>query len=148
MSSSFHKNYSLKPGIFVELVSSSSNQPNSMDTTSDLQTFLDANILLALSDVYLSLFPQTKIVGAIAERSLDSLFKTMLCIFEVHGPGNCMYQLFNIYTSVCPIRSLILSDLIQAKREIALRCLPRMFQDWFAPGFNVHPAAVFHMMEV
>ncbi len=35
-----------------------------------------------------------------------------------------------------------------AKRDFAHRCLPRMYQDWFAPGYNAHPAAVYHMMEV
>jgi hypothetical protein len=63
-----------------------------MDTISDLKTFLDANILLALSDVYLSLFLQIESVGPIAERLLDWLFKTMLCIFEVHCPGICVFQ--------------------------------------------------------
>jgi hypothetical protein len=62
---------------------------NSMDTTSpDLRFLLDANLIHALSDVYLSLFPQIRTVGPIAERSLDCLFKTMLCIFEEHGPGH------------------------------------------------------------
>jgi hypothetical protein len=59
-----------------------------METTSpDLKFLLDANLVHALSDVYVSIFPRIKTVGPIAERSLESLFKTMLCIFEEHGPG-------------------------------------------------------------
>ncbi len=59
-----------------------------MDTTSpDLKFLLDASLVHALSDVYFSLFPQIKTVGTIAEGSLECLFKTMLCIFEEHGPG-------------------------------------------------------------
>ena len=47
-------------------------------------------------------------------------------------------------------QNLLFTSLIEcaAKREFANRCLPRMYQDWFAPGYNAHPAAVFHMMEV
>ncbi len=56
-------------------------------TATDLKQLLEANLVLSLSEVYATLFAQTKTVGPSLEPVLVNLFKIMLCVLEEYAPG-------------------------------------------------------------